>query len=515
MNYFRVQGALINGLQVFPVQVECAHSRRLPFLQIIGGSGTAVAELRERVIAALDACRIRLPGRRITVQFQPGVHGFPLESLDLAVAVAILGSCGQVPPDSVQGLLVCGGVGLDGSVRSLTNRAALRRVLQEGRFRSALLSWNDSSLLTAEQIGSGGGFRHLQEILSFLRGQVKGSCKKELESEPSPLTAPALWRELDGQEVVKRLIEIAAAGSHHLLLCGPTSARPELLAEAMSSLLPALEKNEAEEVTSIYSLAGIEKPQHPRPFLSFGSSLGLPPLLSDRRLAKVEEVLLAHRGVLFLDRVGERQSEFFRLLQQPMLRGTLQARMGSKRVEVPAEILVLAHGAACNCGSRGDPLLSCTCRPTEVRRYQERWKRLLRFPFDLSYSLNPAVSGNSPVLKWETCRQRVENARARMIFRQGKPNSRLFDAEIFENQPWSENAYRLWNLFHSRVGGCRLRVVSLAKIALTICDLREGTQVEEVDLLEAKHYFGEALVGEPGRWADRSSVPVVNSNAIP
>jgi magnesium chelatase family protein len=509
MNYFRVQSALIVGIQAIPVQVECAQARRLPYLQIIGGGGKAASELRERVMAALDSCRLRIPARRITVQLQPPAHGLPLDHLDLAVAMAILGSCGMIPTAKLENVLVCGALGLDGGLRNLAYGASLRRLLRQGAYRSALLPWFGSEILEEEHLEAGGGFRSLREVVDFARGDQPGR-RMCLDPEGLPPPPHQIWERIEGQGLAKRMLEVAAAGAHHLLLPGPRAARADLLAHALSALLPPLGSTEMEEVRSVYSLAGMEFCPS-RPFFSYASSPGLPPLLPDRRLSKVEEVLLAHRGVFLVGDACERESLLFPGLLGPMSTGKLQSRVGGRRMESPAEAIVVATTAACACGALGDPKLLCSCRPTEAKRFRGRWRKLLQYPFDLFLQLSldgaTEVAGDPFSLRAE----RVQLARARMVKRQGKWNSRLSEEEAFAHKAWGKSAQALWKALAARQGSSSC---ALARVALTVCDLRGGEAVEDKDLLEAKHYVGVGEEG-PGKRLASSSVPEVNSMAMP
>jgi len=519
MNYFRVQSALIAGLQSIPVEVECVQSRRLPYLSILGGAGNAVSELRERVIAALGTLfggKFRLPARRFTVQITPGVHNLPLEQLDLAVAMAILGSCGQISADRVENLLFCGRLGLDGSLASTGGgEAALRRLIREAGYDSAVLPWLGSEVLSENQLKRGGGFRNLESAVQFLRGTELGiRASRSLETEAPP--PGRVWSLIRGQERAKRLIEVAAAGKHHVLLKGAASARADLLAHALSTLLPPLRSEEAEEVRGIYALAGFGHVQPSRPFYSFASSSGLPPLLQDRRLSGVEEILLAHRGVLFVDQICEREKMLFPALEQPMRQGILQARMNERRVPIPLDLHVVASSALCACGAEGDPRLVCSCRSMEAKRVQTRLRRLLRHPFDLSLMIFPEAADTAADggKEWTAAATRVEGARERMERRQGGVNARLREGEVFGVMPWGEKALRLWSVVDKRALGQREAFLAVARVALTLCDLRGGDSVSESDLLEAMHYFPFEGALPSGR-AARESAPESNSIAIP
>lgn len=524
MNYFRVQSALIAGLQAASVKVECAQSRRLPYLQILGGSGCAGGELRERVIAALGTIpreKFRLPARRFTIQINPAARALPLESLDLAVAVALLGSCGQISASRAENLLICGRLGLDGRISLAGGESAVRRLLREEPFSSAILPWEASEVLEDRHLARGGGFTHLEQVLEFLRGSNPGKRRSRDLEEEVP-AASGIWDRIAGQEMGKRVIEVAAAGSHHLLLPGATPARADLLAHALSSLLPPLTVGEAEEVREIYALAGMAGRHPSRPFHAFGSHVALPGLLLDRRLAGVEDALLAHRGVLYVDQVCEREPALFPALLPLMTSGSLPARFLGRTAQIPANALVVASTPVCGCGGRGDPLLVCTCRPLEARRYQARWRRLLRYPFDLCLPIFPESAHKAGREgEAEAARARVVEARLRARARGlAGGNARLTEAEVFVRARWEPKAQRLWETLESRAGGNRENYLAVARVAVTLSDLRESEAVGEIDLLEALHYFpsagaaGEGLAAPSGK-SRSASAPLVNSTAMP
>lgn len=512
MNNFRVRSALIAGVQAIPVVIESVQSRRLPFLQILGGGGKEAAELKERVSAAIFSSQLRLPSRRITIQIQPGVHGLPLEHLDLAVALAILGGSGQVPAERVENLLVCGALGLDGRLRPLLNRSAIRRLVEEERFASALLPWRGSEVLSGNQLGSGGGFRNLGEVVSYLRKGGEGVCAPSvLEADPPP---PAgIWEKISGQSAAKRLLEVSAAGHHHAFLASPPNARVDLLAHALSLLLPSLTRLEMEEVQSIYSLAGID-PAPCRPFYVFGSRRKLANLLPHSPFRALDEVFLAHQGVLYLENAALLDDSLHSALSGPMKSGRWELSMASCMIRLPANPLVIAQSARCGCGGAGYG--GCACRPTEAKRFRARWRHLRSLPFDLFSSLDSPRMLREDEESMEIRMHRVYEARQRMLARQGKPNGRLSETEAFQAKPLSKGAassVRSWQL---REWGRDFG--PLFRVALTISDLRGGELVEEKDVLEARHYFEAGEEGDgsfPGRTPASSSVPETKSIAMP
>jgi magnesium chelatase family protein len=484
MNYFSVKSALISGVQALPVHVECVQSRRLPFLQILGISAGAAAELRERVLAALESSRCKLPARRFTVQIRPAGVNLPGKSLDLAVALALLGSSGLVPAGRMGRLLVCGALGLDGSLQESGGMAPLRMLLEGGEFDSALLPWSESGLLSEQQMERGGGFRTLSDLVNFLRDAKARGSRNPAAPELSAASSQQVWKGARLPELAGRALEISAAGMHHLLIEGPRRSDGMELASALASFLPALSAKEAEEIRNIYALAGIAPPAA-RPMHSFGKSSALPSLTFDRRFSRVEEALLAHRGVLFLDSVDGMNKSVFPLLCQPMQEGCAVILAAGQRSRLPFEPLVLASMASCSCGARGDPGRVCCCRPTEAARRSSKREQLLRQNFDLYLFLRPDLrkeSGQSPGAR----RERIEKARQTMLVRQGKWNSRLSGADLLAVKPWEENALALWRKLGERdlLPGPE----ATARVALTISDLSGAEVVQERFLLEALHF---------------------------
>lgn len=517
MKYFFVQSAVLLGIEAVPVRIECVQSRRLPFLQVLGGSPAQSAELRERVIAALESAQFRIPSRRITVQIQPNVASFPLRSLDLAVALAILGSGGQIPPDSLQDLLVLGELGLDGSLRGCGSLHFARRLLEKSAFRGIISPAADSYLEESSEELAGGVFANLGEVVRFLRApdaprnRVSPTPARMYAEESMAPPPDLIWSRLGGDEKAERLLEIAAAGGHHLLLRKSGALRTELLAHALSSLLPLLLQPEADEVRAIYAQAGLPFLNPSRPIHFFGTCSGLSPLLSDRSYAKVEEALFAHRGVLHLDQACEREEVVLSRLASSMREGKWPMRVGGIRQEVAVSPLILASAPSCAC--EADGLAGCFCRATEAKRYRERWRRLMRYPFDLALPLSLNAEG-AATSSYAARAGRVADARGRMLVRQGKWNSRLSEAELLEGKRWNAQAAGLWRHFALQERKNPNRGLSLARVALTISDLRGGEEISGADLLEARHYFPEDFSVAASSEA-RGSLPEVNSSAMP
>jgi magnesium chelatase family protein len=510
MNYFCVAGALVGGIEAVPVRVECTQSRRLPYLQVLGLPHSRATELRERVIAALGTLeegRFRLPARRFTVQVVPAAQGWATEHLDLAVALALLGSARKIPAERLSGLLACGRLGLDGSLAGEIPASVLRRLLPNGG--SAILPWAASEALEAAHLERGGGFANLAEVVEFLRapsGCVRGKRATRAGEAQVPPPNP-IWSRLPAGGVAARVIEIAAAGSHHVLFPGPAHVRADLYAHALSALLPPLGARESDEVRSVYALAGLDHVLPSRPYHVWGSKPGLPALLSDRRFRAAEEILLAHHGVLYVDGARNPTVTPLPAIAAPMRLGAIPARACDRRNDIPADVVVVASAPLCACGASD----GCVCRPTEARRFEARWRGLFSSSFDLRLALPPErarVPSDSPA-EWPERAARVQAARDRSRARGGPWNGRLDAGAVFGRVAWSVKARRLWDALEGRTGPAGAYLAA-ARVAVTICDLRESSEVQEADLLEALHYFPEA-----GGKSRSSPALERNSSAIP
>lgn len=484
MKYFRVKSAVFSGVRVIPVEVECVQSRRLPYLQVLGCSPAAANELRERISAAFSSSRLAWPTRRVTVRLSPPLAGAALEPLDLAVAVAMLGSGGAFPQERVDGLLIFGSLGLDGRLQEAPEGRLLRRVLREGEFGGALLPWRTSSVLEQLKDVRGGGFRTLCEVLEFLRASTARAARPDSEPENVPEEpVEALIERVEGQSVAKRMLEIAAAGAHHSLLLGPRGMGKSLLARALPGLLPPLPAEMRDEVALVYR-------RQQEPWDGFPPFRAPEPGISSRRLLGCQrnmgELSLAHGGVLFLDEFLEHPRESLESLRVPMERGVVRLPAAGG---LPADALVLAAANLCPCGGRGDPRARCTCSQWDIRRYGRRLSLALEDRFDLRHLLPARAQeeGGGRVSHAEL-RKRVSAARALMTARQGRANGRLELAEALAAKRWEESARERWRAEADRLGVSLRGAASLARVALTVSDLEGAAEVREKHVFEAAHY---------------------------
>jgi magnesium chelatase family protein len=496
MNYFKVSCVGVIGKKVSVIDVECVQQRRLPYLHVIGGSSGNASPIRERVLAAIESSGYRLPARRFTVSLGGG-GPLPAEELDLAVALALLGSSKVFPRARLGKFAVSGALSLDGRLLPLACRAPLRSLGEEKMDLGLLLPWEDSHILGAKR--AGGGFHSLAEVVEFLRGEEVSGPRKhstdDLEGEDRKS-----WSWLQGRPLAQRLLPVCAAGAHPMLCFGESARR---IAEDLLALLPPLGAAAREEAESLQRLAG--EAAWRRPLREMRADQASRLLRFDAKTGIFGEISLAHGGLLFVSSLGERPLALMRLLQEPLESGAIRAFRAGHAVQMPADWQLLAQADLCPCGANG----ACGCATHEVQKWRQRLDQVRAF-FPLMYQAEEAGAGES--LSLAELRKRVAAARSLALQRQSVPNNRLGLEDCLKAKPWSAEAREVWRI--SR--GSRSEL-ALGRVALTISDLRAGGSVEKNDLLEARHYVPEPFVprSRSGSSLWSASAPSTRSSAMP
>ncbi len=486
MNYFRLNSIGVLGKRVDVIQVECVQQRRLPYLQIIGAPSQLLQEQRERVMAALESSGFRLPARRITVHLSGWSAGMSVECLDLPVALAILGSAKVIPAQ--QEIFACGSLGLDGRILPLHCRAPLREWLH-AQTAATLLPWEDSHLLGERK--KGGGFRFLAEVVAHLREKTEIGARQLVPTRVVEEKGEIFWRALAGRALAQRVAQLTAAGGHPIFLAGADPVESKAMAQAILALLPPMSAALAEESSSVHQIFG-EKTSGQRPFRELRSDQAARYLRFDAKAGLWGEISLAHGGLLFLSDLGERPDLLAQKLQEPLECGAIRAFRGGQTYWQGADWLLVAR---------------LFPGPEESERYRQRIERIRPY-FHLFYSF--AENQEEEGKKFRAAAEEVAEARVVAEKRQGKCNGRLSIEECFR-KVWQEDALGLWRLSRS---GRRENAVSLARVALTVSDLRRGKEVSREDVLEARHYVPASFV-EAGRRFWRGAMPERNSTAIP
>jgi magnesium chelatase family protein len=496
--------AALQGLAAIPVRVEVAIRRGTPMIGIVGLAPAAARESRERFRTAAAQLGLRVPGLRITVNLAPADVRKDGASFDLPLAVAVLAGAGHVPGSRVRRWAFVGELGLDGTVRPI--RGALPIALRLRRLPGieglVVPEANLEETRPAEDLrvlGAGS----LGEIVRFLRGEAELREPGAGRGEKSPGSVGHDFADVCGQETAKRGMEIAAAGSHHILLRGPPGVGKSLLARALPTILPPLDRLEALEATAVHSVAGQLPPGsgllQMRPFRAPHHTVTVAGMVGGGVPPRPGEVSLAHRGVLFLDELVEFRRSVLDSLRQPLEEGTVRITRGGDRVCYPARVLLVGAMNPCPCGRLLAGDRSCDCDPERIRRHTCRISGPLLDRIDLHVDV-PEVEydalrrGPGPP-ESHRMRVRVAEARARSGRRRG---------------PGSVNASLMPRALHDQ---CRLEAAADAvlrrgmerfrlsarachrvlRVSRTIADLAGSQRVRAEHVTEALQYRTRAL----------------------
>jgi len=500
--------ATVLGIDAYLIEVEVDVSVGMSVFNIVGLPDNTIKESRDRILSAVNNSGYSFPVRRVVVNLAPAPLRKIGSGFDLPIALALLGTMGLFPPENLSRAMVVGELSLDGEIRSVRGILPVAVATREHELEQLILpKANEAEAAVVE------GIRRvpvstLSEVVQYLKGDLQITPPDydlaEIYSQQQHFEED--FQDVNGQEHVKRALEVAAAGSHNLLMLGPPGSGKTMLARRMSTILPRLSFDEALECTKIHSIAGMLSSGTSlitqRPFRFPHHTISQAGLVGGGGIPGPGEISLSHNGVLFLDEFPEFPRATLELLRQPLEDGKLTISRAAMSLEFPCDFMLLASMNPCPCGYHGAPSgqgenrRECNCAPKLIQKYRAKISGPLLDRIDIHLTV-PAVAyeklaearqGESS----KNIRERVVRARQvqeqRFLNSSSRNNSGMNCKELETYAELANSSRKILQLAKTKMGLSARAYDRILKVARTIADLAGEQKIDTPHVVEAIQY---------------------------
>ncbi|HKL73695.1 MAG TPA: YifB family Mg chelatase-like AAA ATPase [Clostridia bacterium] len=496
----RTKGYALDGIGGYLVSVEVFSHNGLPSLEIVGLASSAVKESKERMRSAIKNSGFDFGVFKTVINLAPADVKKEGSSLDLPIAIGYLASIGQIPIKNVDDYVMIGELSLDGSLRKVNGvMPLLISALQKGftKFVIPFENAKEASFIKGAKVYA---LKNLTEVTNLVIGMEYESIDTNEYVKESCVLPIIDFKDIKGQLIAKRGIEIAVSGSHNILMSGTPGTGKTMLAKAVTGIMPTMTFEEAIEVTKIHSVCGLINSEEgivrQRPFRTPHHTASLYSITGGGSKAVPGEVSLAHNGILFLDEMPEYQRHTLESLRQPLEDGIIHIARVAKNVEYPARFMLIASMNPCPCGYYGSSIRQCTCTPREILNYVNKISGPLLDRIDIYVTVDnieySEFRSNTSSEDTQAVRERVEKARRIQLKRfEGEgiyTNAQMSNLQIKRYCQISAESEKLLERVFVTKNLSPRATTRILKVARTIADLALSQNIQTDHIAEAIQY---------------------------